>query len=127
MPNNVICKSQVKGLHYLVYCEATVKCLIENLMPCLAGIIFLDGQPLSNDYNFKLLNLFHLYCQKSNFLFAVTFTVLKMWLMQYMYNYLLIVLVAHALVFLVYIFRALRTWTTVSHITISISVYVFYI
>ena len=40
MPNNVIYKSQVKGLHYLIYCEATVKCLIENRMPCLAGIIF---------------------------------------------------------------------------------------
>ena len=53
MPNNVIYKSQVKGLHYLVYCEATVKCLIENLMPCLAGIIFLEGQSLSNDYYFN--------------------------------------------------------------------------
>ena len=123
MPNNVIYKSQVKGLHYLVYCEATVKCLIENLMPWLAGMIFLKRQLLSNDYYVKLLNFFHLYCQKLNFLSAVTFTVLKMWLMQYMYNYLLIVLVAHALVFLVYIFRALlRTRRTVSRIIINIPV-----
>ena len=89
--SNVIYKAQVKGLHYLVYCEATVKCLIVNLMPCLAEIIFLKPRLLTNDNYVKLLNLFHLCCQKSKFLSAVTFTVLKMWLMQYMYNYLLIV------------------------------------